>query len=74
MKLIFVIMFICIAGCDDQNWNNSPQKYTCTDTQMSKVMTETKWCTENTDYMKNYCYGSAIMRSCTLINLPSKED
>lgn len=70
------IIFVFLAGCSasDPNaprvvpaaWDTAPMDYVCTAEQSAKVERETRFCNDNTSYFSTYCYGSAIMRNCTI--------
>jgi len=65
-KRFFVALTALVAACEYQTSpRNAPQRYSCTVEQMARVEHETSWCSENTDYFKSWCYGSAIMRNCS---------
>jgi hypothetical protein len=68
MKYIFWFILLIISGCDSKiEWRDAPKEYKCTNEQMKKVEKESIWCTKNTDYFKEFCYGSAILRNCEKI-------
>lgn len=67
MRVIIAAFCVVLIGCGNPEWNSAAENHTCTNEQMIKVQEEFKWCTENTDYVKNYCYGAAIMRNCSKI-------
>ncbi len=66
-----------LTGCDGgtidktgyhkvkEDWQSAPLHYRCTIEQMDKVHKEAAWCSENTSYLRTYCYGSAFIRNCT---------
>lgn len=65
-KLWLIVLLTFISACSTgYTWSNAPLDHDCTVEQMQRVEKETKWCSENTDYLKTYCYGAAIMRICT---------
>lgn len=77
-----IIVSFLISGCDvskdegkiviqpQQEWEKAPTTHVCTEKEMERVHTETKWCIDNTSYFKSYCYGSAFIRNCK----PKKEN
>lgn len=68
MRGLPLVAAIMLAGCGERgsHWNSAAFEYTCDSPQMAKAQTEALWCKENTDYRAEYCYGSAIMRNCTV--------
>lgn len=61
----FIVITLC--GCDSggYGWPSAPERYDCTEEQMTAVAKETKECDE-TRYLSDYCYSTAIMRRCKL--------
>jgi hypothetical protein len=46
-------------------WTVAPAQYTCTSEQRANLEAEDRFCTANTDYTKEYCYGIAFIRNCS---------
>lgn len=75
MRIFITIIALTLTACGETTpstsltpeWQSAAEKYKCTEPEMNRVHTETKWCIDNTSYFKSYCYGSAIMRNCTKI-------
>ena len=75
MRTLVIVVAVLVAACDSRpfqaqpqaDWEKAPREYTCTTDQMQRVERETKWCDQNTSYLKTYCYGSAFIRNCTKI-------
>lgn len=74
MKKFVFILIVCLMflGCgndcsknEEPDWKIAPKVYKCTKEQMERVEHETKWCDDNTDYFRSYCYGTAFIRNCT---------
>jgi hypothetical protein len=77
MKYIIIILAVVLISCDDikqpePDWRLAPTIYKCTQEEMAKVEHEAKWCNDNTDYIDEYCYGSAIIRNCTKQEIKTK--
>lgn len=78
MRIIIIILLIAFISCDnvepdiEPDWRIAPTTYKCIQEQMTKVEHESKWCSENTDYADEYCYGSAIIRNCTKQEIKTK--
>jgi len=66
MKQFILITCLFLISCSQEkkDWEGASKYYKCTKEQMEKVEHEAKWCVDNTNYISNYCYGSAIMRNC----------
>lgn len=66
MKAAIIIACMLMAACsrEAKEWSVAPETYKCTEEQMTRVQSETKWCSENTSYRESYCYGAAILRIC----------
>lgn len=72
MKLLPLLLLL-LCACEklpELDWEAAPRTHACTDEQMKKVERESSWCTENTGWIKNYCYGSAIIRNCEKMEKP----
>lgn len=69
MKYLIVVVAIFLSGCDvgQAPWQLAPLEYSCDNTEMVKVENETRFCNENTTYRATYCYGTAIIRNCQII-------
>lgn len=80
MKIYLLILLVATAlvGCDggtlnsngytppNRPWEDAALNHRCTAEQMKRVEAEHLFCKEHTTYFNSYCYGSAIMRNCTL--------
>jgi hypothetical protein len=66
MAAIFCLLFV---GCEKASWQSAPIKYKCSEEQFIKVKSNTEWCAKNTDYNRNYCYGTQIIQNCELIKV-----
>ena len=62
--LLFVVAMCLLSGCDSKNWPGAAETHTCSDEQMEKAQRDAAWCINNTDYLNEYCYQSAILRNC----------
>lgn len=62
--LIFAVAMCLLFGCEGSDWPTAAETHTCSDAQMEKAQREAAWCNNNTDYFKEYCYQSAILRNC----------
>lgn len=67
MRYIFVLMLL--AACDAKplprpDWENAPKEYTCSIKQLKVVDIQFKIC-QQSNFISEYCYGTAIMNSCT---------
>ena len=56
-----------LAACDNAipEWSTAALEYRCTEQEMRRVKSESDWCTENTNYLGNFCFGSAMIRNCS---------
>lgn len=61
-----MIVALLLAGCEAQKqpWETALETRTCTAEEMTRVQSETLFCTTKTGYFSDYCYGTAILRNC----------
>lgn len=73
--LVLAMIMMGTSACDGNvfdvssqgsDWVRAPENYYCTEDEMVVVDRETESCVKNTEYFGRYCYGTAIMRRCTL--------
>lgn len=69
MKLLSITglfaVVILLTGCSrNPEWMTAPEERVCSVDQMGRVQAEAKWCSDNTQYLTTFCYGSAISRIC----------
>ena len=72
LHLVSALAAFLLSGCDSsikEDWETAPKSYSCTIEEMTKVQMESAWCSTNTAYFSNYCYGAAILRNCKAIPL-----
>jgi uncharacterized protein YcfL len=70
---IIIISLFVVVGCSSQpekqlDWQKAPYEYVWTMEQNAKIEQEAKWCSDNTSYISEYCYGTAIMRNATKVD------
>lgn len=70
MRAGVIIVALALCGCevtpaDTRDWETAPRDYVCTLEQQTRVHTEAEWCTKNTSYFSEACYGFAYIRNCT---------
>lgn len=71
------LVLLALGGCELQTppaWYVAPHTHQCTAPQMEQAQREATWCDEKTDFSGQYCYGAAIMRNCTLRDVPVVEE
>ncbi len=64
-RIVFLVLIL--SGCESASWTNAPKEYKCTAEQMIAVEEQTLFCNDNTTYVSGYCYGTAIIRNCNLL-------
>lgn len=76
-RMAGALVLLALGGCQftpPPAWYEAPHTYRCTAPQMEQVQREATWCSEETSFSGQYCYGAAIMRNCTLLDVPVVEE
>ena len=64
MKNIIYIFLIFLLFCNCYDPNVALFSHRCSKEQFEKVMYESKWCDDNTEYSGTYCFNCSIIRNC----------
>jgi len=67
-----LLTLVFLVGCENPDWWTAPLDYYCTEDEMVVVDRETAACGEHTQWTGSFCYGTAIMRRCSVKQTPRR--
>lgn len=71
IRVLFVLPIFVIGGCDiprdPKHHGDAAATHKCTEEQIARVHSEASWCNSFTSFNSSYCYGTAIIRNCTVM-------
>lgn len=73
--LLIACALIALTGCNESLKTDAGRalvSHQCSKEQFKRVESEALFCDSNTEYQGAYCFGSAIIRICTLRQQPNQ--
>ncbi len=69
-KTSLIILLLLLSGCgslyDPYTSDEALKTHSCTKEEFERVKNETLFCRNNSGYLGSYCFGTAIIRVCSI--------